>query len=333
MKCTKCGATFNDGSKFCSECGATAEVNESVVNEPEQSSQPVMTPYAEVTNENTEPAQPLRPVVGSIPPVNKRNKKKSAIIVGAVLLVLIVIAAISGGKVNMEDYIYEDNVVAYKGANGSGEISYYYNIIDFDGLATELFGTTDYQDYFKISKNSDGITFFSGTQNISSYISVEYDAEKNGKLENGDKIKFTITVDAKSINKMENIEKKLKSKKTYTLTVEVEGLNEMTEIDVFDGVDSVSFSTYFKTSEVEFKSDYSKQYGNLTVQLQFSDSQMYIVDETGETLVTFFFEIADFDVNNPPAQVEVTVTNTVDAMAYYGIRLAKSSQTVDVITK
>lgn len=280
MFCENCGKQNTDGAAFCEHCGAKFEVAPAAPAAPVATAAPV---------EAAAPAKKFT-FAGLIEKAKAIHQKNKLIfpIVGAVLVVAIALAivfGILGKQVSMKDYMD----ITMEGYDGYGYMYYEFGDVSFglraagdtdckefgDGDDDETFLSYDKNDVSK--KYRDNLR---DAQKLVASLEISYELPEgkvNGKLSNGDVIKFTIEVD-------EDIAEELGlTIKDTTFEYTVEGLKPLAKFDVLSYFD-LAGDGYDGYGNVSLKCNQTvtKQIGNITFEMEAGESRVRWIDKNGD---------------------------------------------------
>lgn len=274
MNCPNCHSFISDDSKFCTKCGHKIEGSASMPEQQTNTAQPEPVQYnpnqpAQQTNpaqpepvqynpnqpaQQTNPAQPepvqynptqynpnqpnsQKPEIKLPEPLQKliKNKKMLGITIGAAAALVIIIIALIAVAVNhkatidLNDYV----TVEFTGCDGYGSAQVNFDYTDFYEDVADKGKNTDKLDADDISSLSDLIGYYSDSYSSDYYYmldSIDYSLDNADSLSNGDTVTVSFVYDNEYAAPF-----KLKFKGD-DMEFEVEGLEEVTEVDPFEGI-------------------------------------------------------------------------------------------------
>lgn len=302
MFCEKCGTQLEDGTVFCTNCGAKQEVPEVA---------PAFTPEANTAAPQqtyAQPAAPKKPSFFSKIPV-------WGWIVAGVVLVALIVGGIFLGKFISEKKHTVD-VAEY--------ISVEFDGYDTVGTATvelddefweEVYEKADFKEKTKHEKRDDFSSYYTEGDFMKDEIGslFSYSLDKSTGLKNEDEVKVEFKVKTEKIKKKYGVIIKAEDQK-FT----VDGLDECETFNPFDDVD-VKFTGVDGNGEVEFEITNDREiYDYISF---YCDS--YYLEEGDEVTVTFGSysspeEMADYCANEfgcIPTETEKTFT--VEGLGHY----------------
>lgn len=293
MFCIECGKEIDEGSDFCTNCGAKGgrEVSEGI---------PITVPKA-ISFVKAKGRKPI-------------NKKYAGIIGGAVgiLIILIIIISVMSGRVSADKYINDE--IEFYGYNGFATVSVD-EVYDYDALINDL-GKNDYADTKSqilnsiVEKGSDFLT--------KELITIEFDKSEN--LNNGDEITATIKINYATINAMK-FDKKLVGKDVFEKTYTVSGLEETVVIDPFEIIASVDFDLVDRTASINYNNEYNKTFGEYSVryiQSEYSTPELEIIDADKNTITHIYYN-TDSDAYSSTKKITVNAEIESEDYADRGI--------------
>ena len=319
MFCENCGKQTTDGAAFCEHCGAKIETAPVAPAAPAATAAPV---------EAAAPAKKFT-FAGLIEKAKAIHQKNKLIfpIIGAVLVVAIALAivfGILGKQVSMKDYMD----ITMEGYDGYGYMDYEFGDVSF-GLRAA--GDTDCKEF---GDGDDDETFLGydktdvskkyrdklrDAQKLVASLEISYELPEgkvNGKLSNGDVIKFTIEVDE------ELAEELGLTIKDATFEYTVEGLKPLAKFDILsyfdlagDGYDG------YGTVSLKCNQTVTKQVGNISFEMEAGESRVRWVDKNGD-IGTIWVSIDGkyYEMSNGD-KVKAYVEASSDRFIEYGVDL------------
>lgn len=276
MFCENCGKQNPDGAVFCEECGTRMAAEAA----PAAPAAPVAT---------AAPAKKFT-VAGLIEKAKAIHQKNKLIfpIAGAVVVIAIVLAivfSILGKQVSMKNYID----ITMEGYDGYGTMSYEFGDVSFGLRAAgdtdcKEFGDGDDDESFLHYDKSDISKKYRDNlrdaQKLVASLEISYELPEgkiNGKLANGDVIKFTVEVD-------EDIAEDLGlTIKDTTFEYTVEGLKPLAKFDILSYFD-LAADGYDGYGNVNLRCNQTvtKQVGNISFEMEAGESRVRWIDKNGD---------------------------------------------------
>lgn len=305
MFCEKCGTQLEDGTLFCTNCGAKQDVPEVA---------PAFTPEATAAAPQQTYAQPVAPAAPKKPSFFSKIPVWGYIVAGVVLIALIV-GGIFLGKyisdkkhtVDVADYI----TVEFEGYDTVG-----YATVELDEEFWEaVYDKASFKDKSRYEKEDFFSSYFTEAEYMEDEIGnwFSYSMDNATGLKNGDEVKIEYKVKTEKIKKKYGVIIKAEDQK-FT----VDGLEECETFDPFDEIE-VKFSGVdgSGTADIEIVKE-RDVYDSISF---YCDS--YYLEEGDEVTVTFGSgyseeDLVEYCANNYGCiPTETEKTYTVEGLGHY----------------
>ena len=312
MFCEKCGTEITNEDVFCPKCGTRVE---DIVKENGES------PVRETVIE-----QPL-PAAGTAVVAKKHQVSVKALgIIGTVAVFLIagiIALLIIENTVSAEKFIADD--IKVTGYNGYATASVQ-GLYDYEGLARQVSGSAKTD-----NELLGGLADLGASIITSTYVRVELD--KTDSLSNGDVVTATFTIDKDAINNLTKTRKKVRGKNVYVRKYKVNGLSEPIEIDVFEGIKSVSYDLTedYNIIQIVYNTAFNRAAGDVVFSYNENSDSIKATTTDGAALGYIHF---DYDADSIKSNGKVTLTADVDTERYItrGVVFTQLSKEYDAVT-